>query len=106
MGSNSQLRHKLVSEFHTSAWGGHSGANATYQMIKTIFYWPKLAQDVKELVQNCEICQWKKDESVAYPSLLQPLSIPSRAWEHIAMDFISGLPKSHGKDSVGHRSIL
>lgn len=30
VGSNSQLRHKLVSEFHTSSWGGHSAANGIY----------------------------------------------------------------------------
>lgn len=37
---------------------------------------------------------------MSYPGLLQPFLIPTRAWEHVAMDFISGLPKSQGKDSV------
>lgn len=99
-GRNSELRHKLVSKFHTSSWGVHSGANATYQRIKIVFYWPKPVWCVKELVRNYEIFQQNKDESVAYPDLLQPLPIPSWAWEHVAMDFISGLPKSQGKDSI------
>lgn len=44
--------------------------------------------------------QRNKGENIAYLGLLQPLSIPSCAWEHLAMDFISGLPKSYGRDSI------
>lgn len=61
---------------HSSTWGGHSGIHATYQKLKSIFYWPKMIKDVKTIVQECEICQRNKDESVAYPGLLQPLPIP------------------------------
>lgn len=34
------------------------------------------------------------------PGLLQPLPIPNQAWRHISMDFIGGLPKSQGKDTI------
>ncbi len=32
--------------------------------------------------------------------LLRPLSIPSRPWSHIAMDFVTGLPPSSGNTVV------
>ncbi|XP_075080415.1 uncharacterized protein LOC142165924 [Nicotiana tabacum] len=56
--------------------------------------------DIKEFVSECDNCQKNKGENVAYPGLLQPLHIPSRACEHITMDFIEGLPQSGGKKAI------
>jgi Integrase core domain len=39
-----------------------------------------------------------KGENIAYPRLLQPIPVPKGPWFVISMDFISGLPKSMGKD--------
>ena len=47
-----------------------------------------------------EVCKQCKSEIVAYPGLLQPLPIPDQAWESISMDFIKGLLKSKGRDSI------
>lgn len=85
---------------HATPWGGHLGVLATLQRLKALFYWPNLPSEVKTQVQGCEVCQRNKEENVAYPGLLQPMPIPSRALEHVAMDFIDGLPKSSGKDSI------
>ena len=39
VGNNSALRTKIVSAFHESALGGHSGINATYQRVNKMFWW-------------------------------------------------------------------
>lgn len=100
IGNSGQLRTQLLENFHQSALGGHSGERATYQRMKLIFYWPKMHQQVKEYIKNCAVCQKNKSEHVPYPGLLQPLPIPDRAWTHISMDFVEGLPKSNGKDVI------
>ncbi|GKE26131.1 retrotransposable element Tf2, partial [Tanacetum coccineum] len=41
-----------------------------------------------------------KPELVAYPGLLQPLSLPTTIWFIISMDFIESLPKSQGKTLI------
>ena len=41
-----------------------------------------------------------KAKNVASLGLLQPLAIPEHVWYEISMDFIDGLPKSDGKDTI------
>ena len=53
-----------------------------------------------DFVQQCDICQRAKHENCAYPGLLQPLPIPSGAWQVVSMDFIEGLPVSKGFDVI------
>jgi hypothetical protein len=37
VGDNSALRTKLITQFHSTAIGGHSGVHATYMRIKKLF---------------------------------------------------------------------
>jgi hypothetical protein len=45
-------------------------------------------------VAKCQVCLQAKSERSRYPSKLQPLPVPTEAWQTISMDFIEGLPKS------------
>ncbi|GMI71757.1 hypothetical protein HRI_000845000 [Hibiscus trionum] len=59
-----------------------------------------MKQQVKTHVLSCDVCQRTKDEHILKPGLLQPLPIPSQAWETISMDFIEGLPTSKKFNSI------
>jgi transposase InsO family protein len=100
VGNNEQLRTKLIAALHSSPVGGHSGMTATYHRIKQIFFWPGLKKDVEVWISTCPICQRSKHEQCPSPGLLAPLPIPDMAWAHISMDFIEGLPNSHGKEVI------
>ncbi|KAJ3701343.1 hypothetical protein LUZ61_005048 [Rhynchospora tenuis] len=98
VGGANQWRQKLLHEFHGSNLGGHSGSLVTYKRMKALFYWPGMKQFIVDHIRHCEVCQMTKPEHVPSPGLLQPLPIPSEAWNSIGMDFITGLPKSEGKE--------
>lgn len=49
-------------------------------------------------INKCDVCQ-RHDVAVS-PGLLHPLPIPISVWTDICMDFIEGLPKSHGKGVI------
>ena len=94
VGANSALQTKLINAFHASAIGGHSGSQATYQRLKQLFTWKGMKQHVESFVQQCLICQKAKHTNTHPFGLLQPLPIPSQAWQDISMNFVEGLPKS------------
>ena len=59
-----------------------------------------MKQYVTETIAACHICQKGKYLTSSPVGLLQPLPIPNAVWEDISMDFIIGLPKSKGFDSI------
>ena len=100
LGANSALRTKLITAFHTSAIGSHSGADATYQRLKRLFAWTGLKAQVIDFVKQCDTCQHAKHSNAHPAGLLQPLPIPSGPWRDITMDFIEGLPLSDGFNTI------
>nr|CAD1844221.1 unnamed protein product [Ananas comosus var. bracteatus] len=100
VGNDANLKQKLLQEFHSSSTGGHSGVDVTTKRISSYFYWRGLHKDAKKFVNECDICQRNKSESMAPAGLLQPLPIPDRIWTEISMDFIKGLPPSYGKEVI------
>ena len=70
------------------------GIAATYARVKHLFAWPGMKQMVTAFVQHYQICQQAKTERIKSPGLLEPLLVPSQAWEIVCLDFIEGLPNS------------
>lgn len=99
VGHNSTAQHSIIQALHASPVGGHSGIYPTYVKIKNLFAWPGLKKMVQDFVTQCTICQQAKTEKVKYPGL-QPLPVPSYAWQVVTMDFIEGLPKSRNFNCI------
>lgn len=97
---NEELRRMIISEFHDSNIGGHSGVLRTYSRLTQIFYWRGMKAAVLRYVQQCDICQRNKADTRMPSGLLEPLKIPDVIWADISMDFVEGLPRSAGKDVV------
>lgn len=100
VGKEPGLRKDILTYHHDSAVGGHSGTQATYKRINQSLYWKGLKKDVYQHVQACLVCQKHKGEIMATPGLLQPIPIPDKVWTELSMDFIVGLPNSHGKTAI------
>ncbi|GMJ02256.1 hypothetical protein HRI_003894800 [Hibiscus trionum] len=59
-----------------------------------------MRRDVHRFVSDCQTCQRMKSESRTPAGLLQPLPIPEQVFEDISLDFITGLPRSNGKEAI------
>lgn len=96
----SKLVSQLLREYHDTPIGGHYGVFKTYQKLAQEWYWPRLGKRVQPYFQACGVCQTNKTSSLSPAALLQPLPIPQRICEDISLDFVEGLPRSNGVDTI------
>ena len=94
------LKEEILKKAHDSPLAGHPGLFKTYWMLREIFSWKGLKDDVLKYVNEFPRCHQNKVEHTHPTGLLHPLPIPTQKWESISMDFITGLPKVFGKDCI------
>ena len=92
----SELKNEILHDAHNSRYSIHPGSTKMYQDLKKNFWWPNIKKKIAEWVSRCDTCQRVKAEHQRPSGLLQPLEIPEWKWEHIAMDFVVGLPRNKG----------
>lgn len=62
--------------------------------MKKLFARKGMKVAVHSFVKHCTVCQHFKPDRSKLPGLLQPLEVPSVAWQMISTDFVEGLPPS------------
>jgi hypothetical protein len=96
------LRHELLRHFHDCPTAGHWGEKRTMELLRRSFYWPRLGKDVKEWISTCPQCQSKAIHRHKPYGQLQPFTPEDgdfRPFKHIAVDWITGLPKSRRRST-------
>ena len=95
------LRLTILREAHSSAYSVHPGSSKMYKDLRKNFWWSNMKIDVANFVARCLVYQQVKIEHRRLGGELQPLPILEWKWEDIAMDFVTGLPKTQGqKDAI------
>lgn len=90
-----------MDEAHGAAYVVHPGSTKMYRDLKEHYWWNNMKRKIAEYVAKCLTCQKVKIEHQNPSRLLQPLDIPQWNCEHIAVDFVNGLPKtSKGYDVI------
>ena len=100
--NDGDLRRELFEEAHCSRLTIHPGGTKMYKDLKHNYWWKGMNRDIAQFVAQCLVCQQVKAEHQRPARSLQPLSIPEWKWEHITMDFVTGLPRTLG----GNNAIL
>ena len=97
-----RLRNDIMTEAHSTEYSMHSSSTKMYQNLKGILWRNNMKREIAAFVSRCMTCQLVKAKHQKPPGLLQPLEIPEWKWEHITMDFVSGLLRTNR----GNNSIL
>jgi transposase InsO family protein len=90
----------ILQSEHDSKIAGHMGQDKTIELIRRNFWWPKMDEAIVDYIRACPECQRDKARRHRPYGLLQPLELPHAPWQSNAMDFITDLPLSHGRDQL------
>ena len=88
------LREEILREFHYSLFAMHPGGTKMYRDLHHQYYWNEMKRHVGDFVRQCLTCQQVKAEHQKPTGLLQPLEVAEWKWEHVAMDFVTHLPRT------------
>jgi len=77
----------------------HPGVHWTYLSASERFYFPWMSRKIKEHYDNCVTYQTSKHSHEKPISHLHPVLTPDEPFHTITMDFVTGLPPSHGHDA-------
>jgi len=94
------IRTTLIAKHHDPSQAGHGGTAKTTKLISQQYYWPKIREDIKAFVKDCDKC--RRTKVVRHPpyGLRQPNHAPDGLWKSIALDFITDLSKSEGYHTI------
>ena len=54
---------------------------------RQIIWWPSVGEDIKQVVEACEVCQLHRPSQVKEPLMTDPA--PSRVYEDVSTDLFS-----------------
>ena len=74
------LQANYAKRFHD----GHIGAEATKRRARDIVFWPKMSQEIDNLIERCSVCNSTKAHLQKEP--LQSHPIPTLPWETVGVD--------------------
>ena len=78
------LQKKVLKEFHF----GHPGISRMKSLMRSYTYWPKMDQDIEDLIRHCKGCQLAAKSP---PVRTQPWPKTDIPWSRIHMDYAGPL---------------
>ncbi|MBW0517540.1 hypothetical protein O181_057255 [Austropuccinia psidii MF-1] len=87
----------VLKECHDSPFSGHLYEDRTREKIKTCIWWPMWQKDVAEYCKACERSQKANNCTCNRLGNMIKIQEPSRPWEIVHMDWVTGLPPGGDK---------
>lgn len=90
------MRNDILKQYHDEPISSHGGVRKTLSKIKTRYYWPGMAKEIKKYVKVCEICQTCKPVNYVLRGEMGQPKDPQAPWKMISVDLVGPLPRSKG----------
>ncbi|XP_073054089.1 uncharacterized protein [Primulina eburnea] len=101
------LKEAILKEAHCSRHSIHPGIRKMYHTLRAHYWWEGMKKDISHFVAKCLTCQQVKADRMRPGGMLHSLEVPQWNWEHIAMDFVTHLPRSNrGCDEIWYLIVI
>jgi transposase InsO family protein len=94
------VKQMILAQYHSHALGGHMARDRLNDILKTRFYWRGMTNDVKNFINQCELCLKIKSTANLRHGRLRPIRV-GKPFELVGTD-IAYLPRS----KQGFRYVL
>lgn len=94
------MRDEILRKEHDESL--HPGFEKVLQRVKTRYYWPKMAADIKNYIKACAVCKQCKPPTVSLAPEMGKQRLTDKPFQILALDFIQSLPRSRN----GHCHLL
>src|SRR5487761_1819882 len=97
-----ELHRQVADTWHNDPTGGPPGRDETTRRINDRYFWPGARTWIADYVKGCATCQQNKNLAHRIKASLYRIPVPTRPapFKHVALDLITGLPKSRGFDAI------
>jgi hypothetical protein len=96
------IKRNIMKAIHDHPTAGHPGRDETIRKTKERYYWPGMNDWIAQYIKGCGTCQQNKNltHRNKIPLFRISTSEGTRPFQQVAMDLITGLPKSRGYDAI------
>jgi hypothetical protein len=96
------LKRKILRQLHDHWGAGHPGRDETIRQVRQQYFWPSQKAWIDQYIKGCATCQQNKNLTHVTKTPLYKITVPENAppFTQIALDLITGLPKSQGFDAI------
>lgn len=88
------LRQPLLREMHGDKSAGHGGIAKTLFRLRTWYYWPGMAGDVRNFIAECELCKCSKSPNITSRPPIKGRFQSERIFQRLYIDFCGPYPRS------------
>src|SRR5579863_1737655 len=96
------LKRLILCTWHSSPAGGHLGRDETTRQITNQYHWVGAKDWIADYIRGCATCQQYKNLTHKLKTPIYRIPVPASPapFKQIALDLITGLPKSNDYDAI------
>lgn len=85
---------ELLKRAHDDSLSSHGGINKTLFQLRKYYFWPNMVVDVRNYINNCDVCKSTKHPSQTLRPPLGKTSQTQRFFQKVYIDFLGPYPRS------------